>query len=62
MVMMARSQSNMVLLVSGSGDYIGQGGTYVTTNTNSFSFSGSVNGISVGAFGFNFTFVPGPAH
>ena len=49
----------MVLFVSASGDYIGQGQTYATTDTNAFSFSGTVSGISVGAFGFGFTFVPG---
>src|ERR1700722_12608203 len=56
-----RAQSNLVLFVSASGDYIGEGSTYVTTNTNNFSFSGSTGGIQVGAFGFGFTFTPGSA-
>ena len=59
MAITARGQSNMVLFVSASGDYIGQGATYVTTNTNNFSFSGSAAGIQASAFGFGFTFVPG---
>jgi len=54
-----RAQPNLVLLISSPGDYIGQGETYVTTNLADFSFSGSATGISVGAFGFTFTFVPG---
>ena len=55
----ALGQSNMVLFISGPGDWVGQGQTYATTDTNAFSFSGNPNGISVGAFGFGFTFVPG---
>src|SRR4051794_14508304 len=55
----ARAQSNMVLFISGPGDWVGQGQTYATSDTNAFSFNGTVTGISVGAFGFGFTFVPG---
>src|SRR5436190_1811699 len=55
----AQGQSNMVLFISAPGDYIGQGQTYATTDTNAFSFSGTVGGLSVGAFGYGFTFVPG---
>lgn len=53
------AQSNLVLFISSPGDYIGQGGTYVTTNQSSFSFSGSASFIQVGAFGFNFS-IQGP--
>jgi hypothetical protein len=55
----ANAQSNLVLFISSPGDYIGQGQTYVTTNYADFSFSGTATGISVGAFGYGFTFVPG---
>lgn len=54
-----KAQSNLVLFISSPGDYIGQGQTYVTTNSADFSFSGTATGISVGAFGYGFTFVPG---
>ena len=49
----ANCQSNLVLLVSQSGDYIGQGQTYVTTNPADFSVSSDVWGLDIGAFGFD---------
>lgn len=52
-----QAQSNLVLYVSQPGDYIGQGQTYVTTNTAEFGVSGPPSAISVGAFGFGFYFV-----
>ena len=55
----AWAQSNLVLFISQPGDYIGQGQTYVTTNTADFSFSGSPNLVTVGAFGYNF-WIGGP--
>jgi hypothetical protein len=58
----ACAQSNMVLFISQSGDYIGQGRTYATTNTGDFSISGGPTLITVGAFGFDFYFAgPGGA-
>lgn len=53
------AQSNLVLFISQPGDYIGQGQTYVTTNTANFSFSGSPNLVTVGAFGYTF-WIGGP--
>jgi hypothetical protein len=50
----ARAQSNLVLFISSPGDYIGLGGTYLTTDTNSFSVSATPSLITVDAFGFNF--------
>jgi len=55
----AWAQSNLVLFISQPGDYIGQGQTYVTTNTADFSFSGSPNLVTVGAFGYTF-WIGGP--
>src|ERR1039457_1138380 len=55
----AQAQSNLVLFISQPGDYIGQGQTYVTTNTANFSFSGPPNLVTVGAFGYTF-WVGGP--
>jgi len=56
----ARAQSNLVLLISQPGDYIGQGQTYITTNASDFSASfnafGSQQDIRVIAFGFIMTF------
>jgi hypothetical protein len=49
----ANCQSNLVLLISQSGDYIGQGQTYVTTNPVDFSVSSDVWGLDIGAFGFD---------
>jgi hypothetical protein len=49
----ANCQSNLVLLVSQSGDYIGQGQTYVTTNPSDFSVSSDYWGVDIGAFGFD---------
>jgi parallel beta-helix repeat protein len=49
----ANGQSNLVLLVSQSGDYIGQGQTYVTTNLSDFSVDTDVWGLYIGAFGFD---------
>src|ERR1035441_8589475 len=53
---LACAQSNMVLFISQSGDYIGQGRTYATTNAAAFSISGGPSLITVGAFGFDFYF------
>jgi hypothetical protein len=51
-----QAQSNLVLLVSQPGDYIGQGQTYLTTNVANFGASlnsfGSQKYIQVTAFGF----------
>jgi parallel beta-helix repeat protein len=52
----AKAQSNLVLLVSQSGDYIGQGQTYVTENQSDFNVSGTLATITISAFGFGFTF------
>lgn len=49
-----QAQSNLVLFVSGSGDYIGGGSTYVTTNESSFTISGGAQTVTIGAFGFSF--------
>jgi hypothetical protein len=53
-------QSNLVLLVSQPGDYIGQGQTYVTTNTADFTAGyylfGTQKDVRVGAFGFDLIF------
>jgi parallel beta-helix repeat protein len=51
-------QSNLVLLVSQSGDYIGGGNVYMTTNQASFSFSGNPTFIGISAFGFWIQFTP----
>ncbi|HOW67080.1 MAG TPA: Ig-like domain-containing protein [Candidatus Paceibacterota bacterium] len=48
----ALAQSNLVLLVSPPGDYIGAGATYMTTNAADFQVSGDVSTLSVDAFGF----------
>lgn len=53
-----RAQTNYAMYMSYPGDYIGQGVTAYTTNTNNFTFSGTVAGITAG-FGYNDTFVPG---
>lgn len=52
----AKGQSNMVLLVSQPGDYIGQGQTYVTTNSANFSVGGTAGTISASAFGYTMQF------
>lgn len=52
------AQSNLVLLVSQSGDYIGGGNVYVTTNPASFTFSGSPTFVGISAFGFWIQFTP----
>jgi hypothetical protein len=53
----ACAQSNLVLLVSSPGDFVGQGETYTTTNTTDFSISSSSPSlITVSAFGFIFSF------
>ena len=49
----ARSQSNLVLLVSQPGDYIGGGHDYVTTNQADFTVSSPYGvGMQITAFGF----------
>ena len=50
----ARAQSDLVFLVSPSGDYIGNGNVYQTTDA--FSFTGQSHSLTVGAFGFVFAF------
>jgi parallel beta-helix repeat protein len=52
----ALAQSNLVMLISQPGDYIGQGQTDVTTNQSDFSLSGSPAAFSIGAFGYNIYF------
>src|SRR5260370_16858338 len=52
------AQSNLVLLVSQSGDYIGGGNVYVTTNPASFTFSGNPTFVGISAFGFWIQFTP----
>ena len=49
----ANCQSNLVLLISQSGDWVGQGQTYVTTAPADFSVSSDVWGLDIGAFGFD---------
>lgn len=53
---LAKGQSNLVLLVSQPGDYIGQGQTYVTTNSANFSVGGTAATISGSAFGYSIQF------
>src|ERR1051325_7469213 len=48
----AHAQSNLVLLISSAGDYIGSGATYYTTNQADFNLSGSASTVRVIAFGF----------
>lgn len=48
-----RAQSNLVLLVSQPGDYIGAGQTYLTANTNDFSATLGDWGLEIYAFGFD---------
>jgi parallel beta-helix repeat protein len=48
----ASAQTNLALLVSLSGDYIGQGQTYVTTNQADISISGTPSTLTINAFGF----------
>src|ERR1022692_4846231 len=52
----ASAQSNLVLFISSPDDYIGAGRSYVTEDLSQFSVSGDAATISVGAFGFGFTF------
>jgi hypothetical protein len=44
------AQSNLVLLASQPGDWIGQGNVYSTTNPANFSFSGNPTFIGISAF------------
>src|SRR6516165_9288793 len=55
-VQTAKSQSNLVAILSQPGDYIGQGLTYITTNQSDIAFSGTPASIHVSAFGFNIYF------
>src|SRR5256885_11188957 len=48
----ALAQSNLVLLISPPGDYIGAGQTYYTTNQDEIGISGTLATITVWAFGF----------
>ena len=53
-----RGQSNLVMLVSSPGDFIGQGRIYLTEDPSQFSISGT----AIDAFGFEFVFAgPGGA-
>src|SRR5258706_14748831 len=52
------AQSNLVLLASQPGDWIGQGNVYSTTNPANFSFSGNPTFIGISAFGFWIQFTP----
>src|SRR5882724_9151954 len=52
------AQSNLVLLASQPGDWIGQGIVYSTTNPANFSFSGNQTFIGISAFGFWIQFTP----
>jgi parallel beta-helix repeat protein len=45
-------QSNLVMLISPTGDYVGQGQSHVTTNPADFSVSGNLTTVSVSAFGY----------
>jgi parallel beta-helix repeat protein len=47
------AQSNMVYLSSPSGDYIGQGATYYTTNPADIAISGSLPTVTMWAFGYS---------
>jgi len=47
------AQSNLVMLVSQTGDYIGQGQTCVTTNLSDFSVSSGSYGLDISAFGYD---------
>src|SRR5436190_6697908 len=53
---LTRAQSNLFLMISQPGDYIGQGSTYVTTNAAEFSISGDLQTFGVSAFGYGLTF------
>lgn len=55
----ARAQSNLALMISQSGDYIGQGQTYVTTNQSDLTLSGSAAQIQLTAFGY-YIYFSGP--
>ena len=49
----ARAQSNLVLLISQPGDWIGQGATYMTTNPANFTvYNTSYYALGISAFGF----------
>src|SRR5712691_8512361 len=51
-----QAQSNLFLMISQPGDYIGQGNTYVTTNPAEFSVSGNATTFGASAFGYGLTF------
>ena len=53
---LANAQSNMVLLISQPGDWVGQGATYATTNETQIGISGIAMTVTVSAFGFNMIF------
>jgi parallel beta-helix repeat protein len=52
----ASAQTNLALLVSSSGDYIGAGQTYVTTNQGDIGISGTPSTLTFSAFGFSIFF------
>jgi hypothetical protein len=49
----ADCQSNLVLLISQPGDYIGQGQIYLTTNLADFSITSGTPTLEINAFGFH---------
>ncbi|NBV24628.1 MAG: hypothetical protein EBS05_22250 [Proteobacteria bacterium] len=54
--------TNSVSLISQTGDYIGQGQTYYSTNLADFGVTGNVNWVTATAFGYDMVFVaPGSA-
>ncbi len=52
----ALAQSNLVLLVSACGDYVGAGQGYYSTNQSDISITGSPTTVSVAALGFTMVF------
>jgi parallel beta-helix repeat protein len=48
----ASAQTNLALLISSSGDFIGQGQTYVTTNQADIGIAGTPSTLTINAFGF----------
>ena len=50
--MLARAQTNLALLNSAAGEYIGQGRFYYTTNTADFTVALNGSAIQASAFGY----------
>jgi alpha-tubulin suppressor-like RCC1 family protein len=55
----AHAQSNLFLMISPSGEYIGQGQTYYTTNQSDIGISGTTAMVTTTAFGF-FVYLDAP--